>query len=60
MSPRPGFHTNIVVTHRRLVRDILAQFARHFRGRYVWHPTVRWHIETDSELFNEIKEKRSY
>ncbi len=58
MSRRAAFRPNICTTHRRLVRDILAQFARHFAGRYVWHPSVRRHIEADSALYNKIKEQR--
>ena len=56
MSTQRNFTSNILTVHRRITKDILAQFARARRGRYAWGPGVRRHIRDNTELFQQIEE----
>ena len=56
MSTQRNFTPNILTTHRRITKDILAQFARARRGRYAWSPGVRRHIADNTKLYQQIEE----
>ena len=56
MSTQRNFTPNILTLHRRVTRDILAQFTRARRGRYAWSPGVRRHIRDNTKLFQQIEE----
>ena len=57
MSRQANFTSNIINVHRRVVKDVLAQFARGRRGRYVWSPGVRRHIVDNTPLYQQIEEQ---
>ena len=56
MSTQRNFTSNILTVHRRIMKDIVAQFARARRGRYAWSPSVHRHIRDNTPLFQKIEE----